>query len=326
MQLLRCGTTTFTRVGDTVTDTCAFLGPEGTFTHQAALQAAPQGTPLIPCPDVAAVYDAVNSGKSRWGVVAIESSVEGYVVPSLDALVAATNVIAVAETFVEISFDAFVPAGEVGEATEVVGHPVGLAQCSAYIVERGLVPVAASSNAAACRDIKNHQVALAPPVCSDLYPVHRVAHAVEDFHGARTRFFVITQRDQWTRPGTDLAGDTSMIAITPRATGPGVLARFALAFGQHGLNMSSLITRPLKSLSGKYTFIVTVDSPTSSAPMRAVLQDLMAHDDALKTLGVYFRQGQLDQGIDESKIAPGSVDQTSSSMDAARALLWEGNL
>lgn len=300
-----------------------YLGPEGTFTHDAARAAVPPNVRLAPLDDVRAVYAAVERGDARWGVVAIESSVEGYVIPSLDALVAARNVVAVAEVFREISFDAFVPAGALGQATHVVGHPVGLAQCADFIATRGLKAVPAASNAAACRDVQPHEIALAPAVCGELYPVTRIASGVEDFSGARTRFFLITQRSRGVSV-VDSRADASMIAITPRATGPGVLARIAQAFGDHGINMSSLITRPLKALSGKYTFIVTVDAPTRAPAMQAVLHDLMDHDDALKTLGVYVRSGQLDQGIDESRIAPGSVGREDSGDVVDHALLWGG--
>ena len=61
----------------------AYLGPEGTFTHAAALALGEHGTP-VPLATVTDVYDAVASGAVSTGVVAIESSVEGYVVPSLD--------------------------------------------------------------------------------------------------------------------------------------------------------------------------------------------------------------------------------------------------
>src|SRR5690606_17130381 len=126
-----------------------------------------RGTPE-PLATVTEVYDAVASGFASTGVVAIESSVEGYVVPSLDAIVAARDVVAVDEVALDISFDAFTHP-DATELTEVCAHPHGLAQCAAWIAERGLKPVPASSNAAACRDVEPHQVALGPSLCGDLY-------------------------------------------------------------------------------------------------------------------------------------------------------------
>lgn len=72
-----------------------YLGPEGTFTHQAAMTAADQFATLgdfdlIALPDVPAIMQAVQS-RQGWGVIAWENNVEGYVVPNLDALIDAPN-------------------------------------------------------------------------------------------------------------------------------------------------------------------------------------------------------------------------------------------
>ena len=70
-----------------------YLGPQGTFTHQAAVNAAqelarlePQGFDLMPMDDVPQILDAAQHGDG-WGIVAWENNVEGYVVPNLDALI-----------------------------------------------------------------------------------------------------------------------------------------------------------------------------------------------------------------------------------------------
>lgn len=316
---------------DTGPTRVAYLGPEGTFTHQAALDMAPKDALLDPLPQVTDVYEQVESGRARYGIVAIESTVEGYVVPSLDALVAATNVVAVEEAFVDISFDAFELPGASEPKTQIVAHPVGLAQCKGFIARRGLEVVSATSNAAACRDIEPHQIALGPRVCGTLYGLNTVEQSVSDFVGARTRFLLITGRDEAATHLEELrahgahAGSRvmrSMLAVTPRATGPGVLARISGALGQRGVNMSSLITRPLKALEGKYTFIVTLDAAPWDDNLHAVIRGLLEAGDAVKTLGVFPARGEIDDSIDESRIAPLSAHLTSSTEDLRRALLW----
>ena len=68
----------------------AYLGPEGTFTHQAATRLAAPGQGVIPLDTIESVYAAVQDGAALNGVVPIENSVEGYVVPSLDVTEAPT--------------------------------------------------------------------------------------------------------------------------------------------------------------------------------------------------------------------------------------------
>lgn len=308
----------------------AYLGPEGTFTHQAAKAAAPHGVSLDPLAIVTDVYDQVGSGEAQFGIVAIESSVEGYVVPSLDALVAATNVVAVDEVFVEVAFDAMKTPGVEGPFTEVVSHPHGLAQCQRFIAANALVEVPATSNAAAARDLLPHQIALAPSIARELYGRELVGERIQDFQGARTRFLLITARDRVTAnrdqvPTWQSAVGRpmrSMLAITPRITGPGVLARISGALGEQSVNMSSLITRPLKALEGKYVFIVTVDAAPWETSLRSVIEGLLEAGDAVKTLGVFPARGEIDDAVDDDRIPAFSAD-SSTDLDRCReALLW----
>jgi chorismate mutase/prephenate dehydratase len=93
--------------------TLYYLGPQGTFTHQAAVDAghmlrpyAPQGFALAAAEEASEIIRMVQNGRG-WGVIAWENNVEGYVVPNLDALIDANGVAGFARIGVGISFDAF---------------------------------------------------------------------------------------------------------------------------------------------------------------------------------------------------------------------------
>ncbi len=312
-----------------------YLGPEGSFTHQAAVDWTTRhaDAPLVARGTVADVFAAVAAGDDARGVVAIENPVEGYVVPSLDAIVGSAEVVAVDEVVLDIEFDAFVRHDH-GELREVSAHPHGLAQCQGFVGRTGLRPVPAASNAAACRDAGPHQVALGPRICGELYDLATYERGVEDFAGARTRFLVLATRAAApavlgrARETHDGAWRT-MLAVTPVVTGPGVLARITRSFGERGVNLSSLVTRPLKRVhrvAGAYVFVLTVDAAPWEAPVRAVLEDLLRAGDSLKTLGVVPARGELDEGVhagvDAAHVPVGSVGPGTSSAGLASGLLW----
>ncbi|MCT6810635.1 MAG: chorismate mutase, partial [Bifidobacterium sp.] len=105
-----------------------FLGPEGTFTHQAAIEASSLmatrlgcQAELKPCTDAAAIVAAVEEGRG-WGVLAWENNVEGHVVPNMDALIDAQAVAGFGMVRLPIVFDAFVRS-EHGPLSQVGAHP-----------------------------------------------------------------------------------------------------------------------------------------------------------------------------------------------------------
>ena len=259
-----------------------YLGPQGTFTHQAAVSAAgllrpvvPEGFDLIACDDVPQIMQAAQNGEG-WGVIAWENNVEGYVVPNLDALIDAQDLVGFARVGVNVEFDAYTLPD------------TGLED--AYVAT-----VTASSNAAACRDLRPGEVAFGPSICGDLYDIKRVGSAVQDYQGARTEFLVLARREEVAdlleQPKTqDDVDYESVLTLIPLVTGPGVLADLLDVFRDAGLNMTSFISRPIKGHDGTYSFIATFDAAPWERRFRDALVEIAEHGDWAKTLAVYPRR------------------------------------
>ncbi|KFI49319.1 prephenate dehydratase [Bifidobacterium biavatii] len=278
-----------------------YLGPEGTFTHQAALGAASSLSALAEGnielkaePDAISILNAVQE-RGDWGVIAWENNIEGYVVPNLDALIDAADVAAFARVGVDVSFDVFVRPGEaIDDCTTITAHPHGLAQCRRFAADHGLKAVPAASNGAGCRDLKPGQVALGPSICGELYGLTRVATAVEDYPGAHTDFLVLAPRGDMPALLERLRERTdefeSIVTLIPLSTGPGVLANLLDVLRDAGLNMTSFISRPIKGRGGTYSFIATMDAAPWQDRFRSALTEVAEHGDWVKTLAVYPRQ------------------------------------
>jgi len=341
--------------------TVAYLGPEGTFSHAAARR-VPNAYP-VPVQSLPEVFAAVSTARTDLGVIAVENTVEGSVMAAIDGLLAANDIVATAEIVLPIKLNAFTERPYQADdpaLTQAVAHPHGLAQVRRYIARHGWQEVAAGSNAAAVKDVRYNQVAFGAPICGALYGRYVLAEGVEDFPGALTRFLVIARRtvaiEQLqalhkvgaqalsTDPNLDAATKGSelpptsaatgldspthlwrtLLAITPRDTGPGVLARVTKQFGRRGINMSSLISRPLKALSGQYVFVLTMDAAPWEPYSRALLADLLAAGDAVKTLGVWAADAENDDvgGVITEALPPGSATGDADAEALGRALLW----
>lgn len=230
-----------------------FLGPEGTFTHQAVVALRPHDAARAVA-TAADALDAVLAGDATHAVVPIDNAVNGVVVPTLDALLDRPALAVVDSVVVPISFDAFTPAGsDPAQATVVVSHPHALAQCRAWIEARGLATREATSTAAACRDLTDGEIGLGPALCADLYGLDVVDRAVEDNAGAHTQFALVAA-DSLPR---DAAGDVGLlVSLVPDENAPGGLRRLLAVLEERGVNMTNLVTRPLPHTPGLFRFLL----------------------------------------------------------------------
>jgi chorismate mutase/prephenate dehydratase len=304
-----------------------YLGPQGSFTHQAATDVFNEylhgnDGELVPEANVKTIINAVQEGDG-WGVIAWESNVEGYVVPNLDMMIDADNIAAFARVSVDIAFDAFTKTPEGMPLTEVSAHPHGLAQCSSYIESENLRPVPASSNAAACRDIQPGQVALGPRICGALYGLRTLAAGVQDYQGAHTDFLILDRRDvlmhRMRGAGEQSVGEyESVIALIPLNTGPGVLANALDVLRDAGLNMTSFISRPIKGNDGTYSFIATIDAAPWQQTFHDALQRLIASKTWIKTLAVYPRRERPNPPVTAWMLPRGGVSINDGEFDETK--------
>lgn len=301
-----------------------FLGPEGTFTHQAALNLGRPDLELAPLDSIDEVYARLADSPADRGLVPVENSVEGYILPTLDGLLGG-RVAAVGECFVPVTFDAMRLRGSDIAATVAVSHPHALAQCREFIRTAGLSTRTAESTAAACRDLQPGELAIAAPLCAGLYDLERTAHGVEDFRGTSTRFLVLATRSearQLFAESTDRTHYRTMYAITPQVVGPGVLTRVLVAFGDRRINLTSLITRPLKGQEGRYTFVLTAEVHPHSPDAMSLATELMRAGDYVLTLGA-FPSPPRPQPLPSSVDAPQSAVTFDSPAERLEdALLW----
>lgn len=164
-----------------MTTDLVYLGPEGTFTHQAALALAPEEAVLRPLDSLEAVLDALLAGEAAYAVAA-ETSAAGPIAATVDALTAG-NVVVLARHAIAVSFDLYRRPNDDAPLAGVYGHEKALAQIRPFIETHGLAVRAAASNTAGLAAVRDGAEpgwsAAGPPGLSVKYGLEVTQRALE---------------------------------------------------------------------------------------------------------------------------------------------------
>lgn len=264
----------------------AFLGPEGTFTQQAAYKHFGHAICATPLPAIDEIFRAVESGACQYGVVPVENSTEGVITHTLDSFLHSSLFIA-GEVSLRIHHNLMSSAGSLDDIATVYSHQQSLAQCREWLdrfmpkAER----IAVSSNAEAARlaSVSPGAAAIAGEVAAELYGIGILERNIEDEPDNTTRFLVVGRV-----PVGPTGGDktTLLLAIN---NDPGALHGMLEPFARHGISLSKIESRPSRRAAWDYVFFVDIEGHRDDAPVSAALGDLTRHATLLKVLGSYPR-------------------------------------
>jgi prephenate dehydratase len=271
----------------------AYLGPAGTFTEDALLEAGGEGEfePLRTTTIAEAIL-AVHDGAADRALVPIENSTEGSVRPTLDTLAfEADGVAIVGEHDYAVHVHLIARAGVELEAIEaVLSHPQPLAQCSRFLretlpdVERRSV----SSTAAAVRmvgEAARPWAALGARAAAELYGCELLRERVEDEDDNVTRFV-------WIAPaGTATDGEgprkTSLVFSELGADHPGALVDALREFSDREINLSRIESRPMRQGLGRYMFFIDIEGGAEEPPIDEAIGQLRTKAESVRVLGSY---------------------------------------
>src|SRR5271170_3820148 len=175
----------------------AFLGPEHTYSHEAARIRFGSSIRLMPLESFAAVFQAIENGRADFGVVPVENSTEGSVTLTLDLLID-TSLVIVGEVLLPIRHSIMSQSGDAHAVRRIVSHQQSLAQCRGYIGANfpNIETEAVASNAlAAQRAAADVSIAaIASKAAGEAYGLKPIASNVQDVAANTTRFLVMGTR------------------------------------------------------------------------------------------------------------------------------------
>jgi prephenate dehydratase len=267
-----------------------YLGPEGTFTEQAASSLDGE---LIGFATVHDVVAAVDRGAVDRGVVPIENSLEGSVNATLDALALDFPRVEIVGEAVLAVHQALIARSELAlsEIASVASHPQGLAQCARFLREE--LPqaqlVAATSTAEAVRAAvagDGAAAAIAPARAASLHGGVVLRENVEDEPDNATRFVVLAPAGAGAAAG-DGPFKTSVLFAGAGDDSPGWLVRCLSEFAFRGVNLTKIESRPRRRRLGHYLFLVDLEGAAHDAAAAEAIEGLRKHCEEVRVLGTY---------------------------------------
>ncbi len=262
----------------------AFLGPQSTFTHQAALTQFGLSAQLVPLKSIPAVFEEVERGRADYGVVPVENSTEGAVNHTLDMFFD-SELQMIAEVMLEISHNLLSRSGDLSQVSKIVSHPQPLAQCRHWletnVAEVPLLDVASTAAAAQMAADDESVAAIAGDAAAIQYDLHIVKAKIEDNPHNLTRFLVIGKKT----PEKSGADKTSIMFSVKDE--PGILYRMLEPFSKRGINLAKIESRPMKQKAWEYIFFLDLIGHVDDALIRPAIEELRGHCHFLKVLGSY---------------------------------------
>jgi chorismate mutase/prephenate dehydratase len=265
----------------------AFLGPEGTFTQEAALKHFGDSAISVPMAAIDEVFRDVLAGSCNYGVVPVENSTEGVISHTLDSFMDSSLKIC-GEVELRIHQNLLIgPNTNKDNITRVYSHAQSLAQCRQWLnsnlpnVER----VAVSSNAEAAKRVQGewNSAAIAGDMSCQLYGLEKLNDKIEDNPDNSTRFLIIGRQE--VPPSGD--DRTSIVVSVQNKTG--ALHDLLEPFRRNNVDMTRLESRPSRSSKWSYVFFIDFVGHIEDASVAAVLKELSADVADLKVLGSYPR-------------------------------------
>jgi chorismate mutase/prephenate dehydratase len=263
----------------------AYLGPEGTFTQQAAVKHFGSSAITMPMASIDDVFREVVAGAVNFGVVPVENSTEGVVSNTLDSFLD-NNLTICGEVELRIHQHFLVGDNTRTEnVTRVYSHAQSLAQCRKWLdtnfprIER----IAVSSNAEAAKYVKGewNSAAIAGDMAADIFDLKTLHPKIEDRPDNSTRFFIIG-RKQIAPSGVD---KTSIIVTTHNH--PGTLHDLLLPFHAAGIDLTRIETRPSRTTKWNYVFFIDFKGHCHDDKVKGVLDEVRSGTADLKVLGSY---------------------------------------
>ncbi|MEA3490354.1 MAG: chorismate mutase [Campylobacterota bacterium] len=260
----------------------AYLGPEASFSHQAAESRFGAMSAYLPIGTIRGVFREVANGKAKFGVVPIENSSNGIVSDTIQCL-SQYNLKIIAEVVIDIHLALASTSDSIGEVKKIYSKDIAFGQCSQFMEDFGLdeieqIPVDSTAKAARLAAQTPASAAICAKVAATMYRLPVLFDNIEDNGENRTRFFIVSDFEN-ASSGCD---KTSILVKLPNR--PGALVEFLNDFEQSNINLTKIKSH---IVDGTSIFFLEFNGHIEDEEIKVIFEK---HQASIKFLGSYVKE------------------------------------
>ena len=262
-------------------------GFEGSFHQEAARQFYGKQVEVICCATFREVIKiAGNKKESEGGVMAIENSIAGSILPNYNLLQKSSLKI-IGEVYLQIKQNLMVnPGVKLSDIKEVHSHPMAIQQCLDFLDKYNWRIVETEDTALSAKHIHKHHskhiAAIASKLAAEIYGLNMIAPNIQSLKNNYTRFLILQRAGETTEVND--ANKASINFNTDHSKGS--LAKVLNTIADAGINLSKLQSMPIPGSDFKYSFHADMEFD-SKEQLNNAIEDIKGQTEALNVLGIY---------------------------------------
>jgi chorismate mutase / prephenate dehydratase len=262
----------------------AYLGPQGTFSQEAAYRHFGSSIEARACTSIDEVFKSVESGAAGYGVVPVENSTEGAIGRTLDLLLS-TPAKVCGEIMQPVRQCLMSKSKSRAAIRTIYSHTQSLAQCQHWLTrhlpQAKRIAVVSNAEAARLAARESGAAAIGSKTAATIYKLNLLDRNIEDEARNTTRFLVIARED----PGPSGRDKTSLILSTRNV--PGAVHDLLTPLAANGVSMTRLESRPARTGLWEYVFYIDIEGHARDERVSAALKQLERKASFVKNLGSY---------------------------------------
>ncbi|MCK4440769.1 MAG: chorismate mutase [Sulfurovaceae bacterium] len=260
----------------------AYLGPEASFTHQAAESKFGAMSSYLAINTIKGVFREVSKGTAKFGVIPIENSSNGIVSDTINSL-SDYNLKIIAEIFVDIHHTLSSTCENIRDIKKIYSRDIAFGQCQNFLQDCGLdeveqIPIESTAKAAKMAKREKGSAAICSDVAAKMYSLPILFKNIEDYNNNKTRFFIVSNFDNLP------SGNDKTSILVKLSNRPGSLVEFLNDFEKYSINLTKIKSHIVGGIS---IFFIEFDGHKDDKNIQEIIKK---HENSIKILGSYVKE------------------------------------